>query len=351
MIDPTQHHQQPSPTRTERLMEIQHHHDEPTDDDGHHHPLTRSARSSTTLFHGYVFSMKFMELVACLIPFILSMITEFIVQPNQRPIPYQYLESTGDYIVNQIYNQTYEGETVSSLALVVGCCILPYALQIIICYSIKRICSTLDIYHNTTCVYFIGIGLTGFITNSIKLYVGYLRPIFYDLCQPDENYESCTSNDHDVRLSFPSGHASLSVCGMMLLSQFFYRAFGIHSLLYYPPIPTTTTTTPMTGDQHHDDIDVDVETPSTNDQHSMSNRSTARRNSNVPKAPTATSPAKRIISVLCYSPMLVAFFVAASRVRDNKHFPADVVGGSLLGGSISVLVFSVWFPSLVYFNQ
>jgi hypothetical protein len=52
----------------------------------------------------------------------------------------------------------------------------------------------------------------------------------------------------------------------------------------------------------------------------------------------------RLLSLVCYSPMLFAFFVAASRVVDNKHFPADVVGGAVLGGSVASLVFGIWFP-------
>ena len=54
----------------------------------------------------------------------------------------------------------------------------------------------------------------------------------------------------------------------------------------------------------------------------------------------------RLRSMLCYTPMLFAVFVAASRVVDNKHFPADVIGGALLGGSVASLVFGIWFPPL-----
>jgi membrane-associated phospholipid phosphatase len=42
-------------------------------------------------------------------------------------------------------------------------------------------------------------------------------------------------------------------------------------------------------------------------------------------------------------PMGLALFIAASRVVDNKHFPADVVGGSLLGAAISYYVYGLWF--------
>lgn len=52
----------------------------------------------------------------------------------------------------------------------------------------------------------------------------------------------------------------------------------------------------------------------------------------------------RLVSMMCYFPLLAAFFVAASRVVDNKHFPADVIGGAVLGGSVATLVFGIWFP-------
>jgi len=36
--------------------------------------------------------------------------------------------------------------------------------------------------------------------------------------------------------------------------------------------------------------------------------------------------------------MAVAVFIAASRVVDNKHWPADVVAGALLGSSVANFV-------------
>jgi len=55
-------------------------------------------------------------------------------------------------------------------------------------------------------------------------------------------------------------------------------------------------------------------------------------------------PLYRLTSLLSYIPMLFAIFVAASRIVDNKHFPADVIGGAILGGSVASLVFGIWFP-------
>jgi diacylglycerol diphosphate phosphatase/phosphatidate phosphatase len=158
--------------------------------------------------------------------------------------------------------------------------------------------------HKTLCVYLSGLGLTVLLTNSVKLYVGYLRPIFYDVCEADEAYEECTSGeDRRIRLSFPSGHASLSFCGFTLLSFYLERRLGVSRLRLWM----------------HD---------RSSGQIVMGHKKPVRF--------------ARVVSILCYFPMVFAGFIAASRVVDNKHFPADVVGGSVLGVAIASLVHSIW---------
>ena len=51
----------------------------------------------------------------------------------------------------------------------------------------------------------------------------------------------------------------------------------------------------------------------------------------------------RLVSVLALLPMAVALWIAASRVRDNKHFPADVIAGSLIGLAIATYTHGLWF--------
>mmetsp|Transcript_23224 Transcript_23224/g.64589 ORF Transcript_23224/g.64589 Transcript_23224/m.64589 type:complete len:96 (-) Transcript_23224:181-468(-) len=51
----------------------------------------------------------------------------------------------------------------------------------------------------------------------------------------------------------------------------------------------------------------------------------------------------RMISLAGLLPLALAVYIAADRVRTNHHFPADVVGGALLGGSVSVFVHGLWF--------
>jgi membrane-associated phospholipid phosphatase len=48
------------------------------------------------------------------------------------------------------------------------------------------------------------------------------------------------------------------------------------------------------------------------------------------------------VSILCLLPLALALFIASSRVVDNKHFPADVVAGSVLGFSIARYFHFLW---------
>jgi len=53
---------------------------------------------------------------------------------------------------------------------------------------------------------------------------------------------------------------------------------------------------------------------------------------------------RRFVSIAALLvPMGVATFIAASRIVDNKHHPADVVGGAVLGTAVSVFVNGLWF--------
>ena len=167
--------------------------------------------------------------------------------------------------------------------------------------------TTTDI-HKTACVYGIAIGLTSWLTNSAKVYVGYLRPLFYNVCVPDDTYEYCTSGqDNGARKSFPSGHASLSFCGLGLLSLYLECKFGVSSLRTWHPDSVSGTLV-----------------------------LTQRRR-------TVVVGLERIISILCYAPIVVAGFIATSRIVDNKHFPADVVGGSILGATVAKIVHCIWY--------
>jgi hypothetical protein len=54
-------------------------------------------------------------LVGCAAFLVAGLVLESgVIAPRRRPIPYQVLESTEEYIVNQVFNESDERETVSS---------------------------------------------------------------------------------------------------------------------------------------------------------------------------------------------------------------------------------------------
>ena len=250
-------------------------------------------------------SPAMVELVGCIVFLILG-VTPYLAleNPRHRPIPFQLIQS-GEYILNPVNNESFDSETISDLVLILVAVLLPVVLQAVLAKCVlKRPGDT----HATICTYLVGFGLTMLATETIKHYVGYLRPSFYDLCEPTADYTACTAQDSDdARKSFLSGHASMAFCGLSLLSKYLERSFGIDSV------------TQVSADE----------------------------DSNVVIRYKTKSPHfHRLFSILCLLPMASAIFIAASRVVDNKHFPADIVGGSVLGAACAQFAHRLWFPSL-----
>ncbi len=111
------------------------------------------------------------------------------------------------------------------------------------------------------------------VTDTVKVYVGRLRPNFYSMCAFDDDSLECTadvSQQHEARKSFPSGHSSISMNGMLFVSLY---------IVYNSPLK---------------------------------------------------SPFAKYFFFL--APVALAVFVAASRVHDNWHHPSDVLCGALIGG-------------------
>lgn len=109
----------------------------------------------------------------------------------------------------------------------------------------------------------------------------------------------------DTRKSFPSGHASTSFCGLTLLTLFLHTRFGLPSLVH---------------------------------------RQQRRTDPNGTGSILPTTTIYRFISIFSLAPMALAVFIAVSRIVDNKHWPADVVGGAVLGASVANFVHGLWLP-------
>jgi len=238
------------------------------------------------------------ELVSCTVLGVLGHFApEKIFQMNlhERQIPYQMTEN-GDVILDQYINRPLvENPTVPDWLLVIISLVLPFVVII----AAATIGKTKNDVHSGVCALFFIFGCTEFITNFVKTYAGYLRPNFYEYCQFSEDDMACASDQLDPRKSFPSGHASGSFCGMTLLTLFFFGKIGLH----------------------RSDRRVDVDGQSNSQVLLMK---------------------KRFFSALAGLPMFLAVFVASSRVHDDMHHPADIVGGALIGICCAIFGYGLW---------
>jgi len=153
--------------------------------------------------------------------------------------------------------------------------------------------------HLSLCVYIVANGLMFFLKKIAKNYVGYYRPHFYDRCGFDMDNKTCEDEKgtEEARKSFPSGHSSTSFCCTTILTLYLLRLFAVGGLCH---------------SRNH-------------------------------KQKPFHLAIRRAISVLCLSPMLLAFFVASSRIVDNYHHPADVLAGALIGYSCASITHKIWF--------
>lgn len=148
--------------------------------------------------------------------------------------------------------------------------------------------------HGGVCTILTAIGISEFVTQVFKFYVGRLRPNFYAMCGFDKTTLQCTNGEEmemEARMSFPSGHSSLSFCGMMVLVLFFIGRVGFgrgekqYSMLRY-----------------------------------------------------------KFSVLLSFVPLLFAFWCATSRLVDNWHHPSDILAGSILGAVSASIAYHLWYP-------
>ncbi|WFD41486.1 hypothetical protein MPSI1_000115 [Malassezia psittaci] len=176
---------------------------------------------------------------------------------------------------------------------------------------------------------------TGMITNVIKVWVGRPRPDLLARCHPrkldpitDGLYHSgfvddsiCTTPLNSYLLedgfrSFPSGHSSSSFAGLVYLALCVRAALSsvVHQIsraYVYSAAPTDLV------DEEHNEQDPDFRRPPPNE----------------PLIPVAFSVLLPLV------PVMVAAYVAISRVMDHRHHPTDVLAGASLG---TVMAFAVY---------
>ena len=142
------------------------------------------------------------------------------------------------------------------------------------------------------CAFFIAVGIVEIITTILKNMVGRLRPNFIAVCQPIYPTNMTYSYMHpyytngckdendpttmDARMSFPSGHSSMSFTGLGFLSLVLLHHFKNTGLL---------------------------------------------------------------VRIFSLSPYLLAFYIAISRTRDNHHHWQDITVGAFIGIAVSYKIF------------
>ena len=84
--------------------------------------------------------------------------------------------------------------------------------------------------HTGACTILVAIGISELVTQTFKFYVGRLRPNFYAMCGFSKETLQCTNGEEmemEARMSFPSGHSSLSFCGLFCVVLFFLGRVGL----------------------------------------------------------------------------------------------------------------------------
>ncbi len=127
----------------------------------------------------------------------------------------------------------------------------------------------------------------------------------------------CESNDDgalsESRKSFPSGHSSFAFMGMTMLTLFFLGKIGFYRTC-------TSSSTFCAPNSPSRDMNTDMNM-------NMNTNFIFKR---------------RLLTIVGTSPMLLAIYIAASRVHDDYHHPADVVAGSMIGLICSGFSYSLW---------
>lgn len=219
---------------------------------------------------------------------------------NERPIPYQQTKS-GDIILdlgltNPVGTTTFPSHLLKLLALWMPMAIL---LLIPLLSPKTKHCDT----HSAMCTLLFAIGLSEFAVQFLKLYIGRLRPNFYAVCGFDVETLACTSSEdyqREGRMSFPSGHSSLSFTSMMVLTLYFLGRLG------------------------------------------YSNWHSANGDSRGP----CGSGLGKVLYMACLSPLVLASWIAASRIVDNWHHPSDVIAGTLFGIICALISYHLWYPHI-----
>jgi membrane-associated phospholipid phosphatase len=265
---------------------------------------TSQSDNNNGVTNGSYFSTKLpRELAFCIMFFLVGVhAPNTIILPiygrNIRPIPYQKLPNSEDVVLDFSLNQPLiENVTIPSNFLIQTAITMPIVILVLVTTIIApRIKPKFHDVHSSICVLLTTTGMSEFITQVVKLYVGRLRPNFYALCGFDTVSLSCTNPTEMImegRSSFPSGHSSLATAGMGCLVYFFLGRVGIAAICG-----------------------------------GIGNK----------KMNSFT----KLYAFFALTPLLYSTFCASSRLVDNWHHPSDVLAGICLGLFCSTFGYHLW---------
>ena len=173
-------------------------------------------------------------------------------------------------------------ETISTVV----CAVIVFGVGLVIIIAMFFLSLKFNKFFNqynpfTACYIFITtVVVTNICVNVFKSYVGRARPDFYDRCGPYATYYNCTalskSELNDEFKSFPSGHSATSMSGFIFIALFVQKLVKVRKLWV------------------------------------------------------------TLISCLF---ILLGFYIGATRIRDYKHHPDDVIGGFFVG---LLFTFVIW---------
>ena len=221
---------------------------------------------------------------------------------NIRPIPYQVTQA-GDVLLDLTLSNelipkseaTFPGWKLWFVSLWVPFCVVAVGAIFPLVISTLPNNNSVHNVHAGVCTLLVAIGLSELVTQTFKLYVGRLRPNFYAMCGFNTQTLSCDNGEEmemEARMSFPSGHSSLSFCGMVVLTLFLVGRVGLGRSI-------------------------------------------------IPKTAYGKGKLKLLFS---FAPLLLCFWVSTSRLVDDWHHPSDIIVGSALGSICGCISYHLFFP-------
>jgi len=234
-------------------------------------------------------------LLTLVIAGLIAGLPEFLIPQHTRPTPVQRINGT--WARAWMLDNSYNSDTISNVVLVLVATLLPLGVSTLLSFTVPARGAVKAWLHSYVWMF----GTQVMVVSSMKAYCGYWRPYFLDECNFDDTVGQCTSSDYEHGFrSFPSGHAATSVGPLLHTSLRLMGALRIGHTARTIRLGTTGQSLELDG----------------------------------------------VLTLLCLLPTFLAAWIAASRVHDHAHHPADVVGGALIGGGLAVLWYARYFHPL-----